>query len=112
MYRLLTVGPAQAFPNKPVRLIVPLAAGEGVGIMTRSTIWFGLFGVAGTPLEILKKIRSDVARIAKRPDFAEKNMTSCGIEVVANSPAEFENEIQSEVEHIAEMVKVTGLQPK
>jgi tripartite-type tricarboxylate transporter receptor subunit TctC len=90
---------------------VPTTAEAGMPY-ARSTVWYGLFGVANTPAATLQKIHSDVTRIATRPDFAEKNMTARGLELVANTPAEFANELKNEVAATGEMVKATGLQPE
>jgi tripartite-type tricarboxylate transporter receptor subunit TctC len=90
---------------------VPTTAESGLPY-ARSTVWYGLFGVAGTPPAVLQKLHADVSRIAHRPDFVEKNMTARGLELVAGTPAEFAQELRAETALAAEMVKVTGLQPE
>jgi tripartite-type tricarboxylate transporter receptor subunit TctC len=50
--------------------------------------WFGLFAPAGTPPEIVARIRDEVAKIVQQPDIHERIVTLGG-EPVGNSPSEF-----------------------
>ena len=77
-----------------------------------STVWYGLFAVAGTPESIVKKLSKDVMAIARNPDFVARNMTPRGLESVANSPSEFAAEIKAERSQMADMVRIIGLQPE
>ena len=50
--------------------------------------------------------------IARRPDFAEKQITSRGVELIANTPAEFAGVIKAEVVSTGEMVRAAGVKPE
>jgi len=50
--------------------------------------WFGLFAPAGTPPEVVSRIRDEVAKIVQQPDIRERIVTLGG-EPVGNTPAEF-----------------------
>ena len=90
---------------------VPTTAEAGMPY-ARSIVWYGLFGVAGTPKSTLQKIHADVVRIVTQPGFVEKNVTARGLELVASTPADFVNDLKGEVAITGEMVKATGLQPE
>ena len=59
----------------------------------------------GTPVR-------DTTTIVKRPEFAEKYVTSTGLDVVANSPAEFADAIRADVAIVGAMVRAAGLRPE
>ncbi len=96
---------ARDFPS------VPTAAEAGFAY-AQSSIWFGMFAPASTPLSLVERIYRDVAAIARRPDFAEKQVTSRGFEVVASGPAEFAAAIKAEVVSTGEMVRAAGVKPE
>lgn len=77
-----------------------------------SSIWFGMFAPAATPSALVERISRDVAAIAKRPDFAEKQITSRGFEVVAAGPSEFAAAIRTEVVSTGEMIRAAGVKPE
>jgi len=58
--------------------------------------WFGLLAPAGTPKEIIDKVRSEVARIVAMPDIRER-IAALGGEPVANRPEEFAAIIHDDV---------------
>ncbi len=58
--------------------------------------WGGVMGPAGTPVTIVNKIHSELARILKLPDIQEK-MAGLGATVSAAGPAEFSAFLQAEI---------------
>lgn len=90
---------------------VPTTAEAGYPDITY-TFWMGLFAPAGTGAPILERIHRDTTTIVKRPEFAEKYVTSTGLDVVANSPAEFADAIRADVAIVGAMVKAAGLRPE
>ncbi len=77
-----------------------------------SMIWYGMFAPASTPPALVERIARDVAGVAKRPDFADKQITSRGLDLVANSPAEFAAAIRAEVVTTGEMIRAAGVKPE
>lgn len=75
-------------------------------------IWFGLFAPGGTSARLVERISRDVTSVAKRPDFTEKYITAFGLDLVADTPAEFAAAIRADVKITAEMVKAAGVQPE
>jgi tripartite-type tricarboxylate transporter receptor subunit TctC len=61
---------------------------------------------------VINKVRDDIAAILKAPAFAEKQVTSRGLDVVASTPQEFAQVLREEVEVTGEMVKAVGIQPE
>lgn len=77
-----------------------------------AVIWFGLFAPGGTSAQLVERINRDVTTIVKRPDFTKKYITAFGLDLVADTPAEFAAAIRSDVQVTAEMVKAAGVQPE
>lgn len=90
---------------------VPTTAEAGFPYATAS-VWFGLFAPAGTPQAAVDRIARDVATVAKRPDFLDAQILARGLDLVANTPAEFRLAIAEEVAGTAEMVKSAKIQPE
>ena len=90
---------------------VPTTAEAGFPYAS-SLIWYGMFAPATTPSALVERIARDVAAVARRPDFAEKQITSRGLDLVAGTPAEFAAAIKAEVVSTGEMVKAAGVKPE
>jgi tripartite-type tricarboxylate transporter receptor subunit TctC len=70
-----------------------------------------LLARAGTPLDAIARIDQEVARIAKRADAADAARTA-GFVLVGGSAAELERALKAEIERMARVAKVAGLQPE
>lgn len=68
---------------------------------------FGLVTRAGTPPEVIRKIRDDIAAVMKIPDVAER-VKSIGQEAVASTTDEYNAYIRAEMDKWAPIVKSTG----
>ena len=71
-------------------------------------IWFGLMAPAGTPQPILDKLHRETVRILTANDV-RKRLGELGMEVVANTPAEFATVIKSEIPRWAKLIKDAGI---
>ena len=58
--------------------------------------WGGVMGPAGLPSDIVKRLNTEITRILKMPDIAEK-MTSLGADIVGSSPEEFDKYLRAEI---------------
>ena len=76
------------------------------------TIWFGLFAPGGTSPQLVDRINRDVTSIVKQPDFTKKYISTFGLDLVADTPAEFADAIRANVKVTAEMVKAAGVRPE
>lgn len=90
---------------------VPTAQEQGYGYLNAS-IWYGLFAPAGTPQPVVEKINADVRAILRDPAFAEKNVTSRNLRVVAGTPQQFQAGIREEVRAVGEMVRAAEVKPE
>jgi tripartite-type tricarboxylate transporter receptor subunit TctC len=90
---------------------VPTSAEQGYPYV-RTSIWYGLFAPAGTPAAIVEKIRADVRSVLTDASFAERQVTSKGLTVVAGDAAQLRRTIQEEARLTAEQVKAAGVTPE
>jgi len=70
--------------------------------------WSGLLVPAGTPKEIVVRLNTEVARILRSPETAER-LYSFGAEAIDNTPEEFAAYISAEFVKWAKVVKAAGL---
>jgi tripartite-type tricarboxylate transporter receptor subunit TctC len=71
-------------------------------------IWFGLMAPAGTPQPIIDKLHQETVRALTANDV-RKRLGDAGMEVVANTPAEFAAVIKSELPRWAKLIKDAGI---
>jgi tripartite-type tricarboxylate transporter receptor subunit TctC len=74
-----------------------------------ATAWFGLFGPAGMPNDIVMKLNTEVARIFSDPAFRERFLDPQMFEFMAGSPQQFAAYIQSERDKMAKVIHDTGM---
>lgn len=73
------------------------------------SIWYGLFAPAGTPAEAVNQIRGAVQAVLAEPEFAQQQVTSKGLTVVAGDGKQLRDAIAKEAEETAAMVKAAGV---
>jgi tripartite-type tricarboxylate transporter receptor subunit TctC len=73
-----------------------------------ASAWFGLMAPAGTPPAIIDKLHRETVRILSVPDIG-KRLDGLGMDVVANTPAEFAAVIATETAQWAEVIKDAGI---
>ena len=71
------------------------------------SFWYGLLAPAGTPPAVVQQINADVMAVLQMPDIRGK-LQERGIDMQANTPAEFAAIMQAEVPKWAEVVKASG----
>ena len=69
--------------------------------------WVGIVMPTGTPKPIIDKMYSEVARLMKQPDVAEK-VAQQGFDTAVSSPVEFAQRIKVETARFAKAVKESG----
>lgn len=70
--------------------------------------WFGLFGPAKLPANIVEMLYKEAAKAVNEPKVAA-NMEAGGTEVVGNPPREFTQQVKTEYDKWRGLVKKTGL---
>ncbi len=73
--------------------------------------WQGLLVPAGTPKEIIHKLRAEVVKTIETPAI-RKRMLSEGAEPVGSTPEQFRKHLQSEITKWGKVIKDAGMSPK
>jgi tripartite-type tricarboxylate transporter receptor subunit TctC len=113
---------AQAFPSKPIRVVIPFVAGGSSDIVGHA--------IASRFQEILAACQTDLVgsqvdlsfqnlgavndaavRTLRSPDIRER-MNQIGFDVVASTPEEFGRFMQDEVERWTKVVERGGIKPE
>jgi tripartite-type tricarboxylate transporter receptor subunit TctC len=75
-----------------------------------ATIWQGLFAPAGTPQDIIDRLRTETSAILESKDFADKLAKTGSGEPYITTPDEFKARIQRDFERYGRIVKGAGVQ--
>ena len=70
--------------------------------------WFGLIAPAGTPPHIIDKIYKETIADLALPDV-RKAMAQQGLDIIGNTPAEFEAVLKKEIPQWAKLIKEAGI---
>jgi tripartite-type tricarboxylate transporter receptor subunit TctC len=73
--------------------------------------WFGLLAPAGTPAALVAQLQQEIARLYQQPELRDKLLAQ-GVEPVASTPAEFSEQIKSEIDYWARTFKAANLKPE
>jgi tripartite-type tricarboxylate transporter receptor subunit TctC len=90
-----------AFPN------VPTAAEQGLPDYQVST-WYALWGVKGTPKEILDRMHAEVMKALQAPEIKEVWTAQGSDTNVIMAPEQFAGFLQSEIKRWADVTKASG----
>jgi tripartite-type tricarboxylate transporter receptor subunit TctC len=101
---LAVLGPKRvsALPNLPTSAEAGIPGAEGV-------TWFGLYGPAGMPPAIVKKIHDEVARIAKLPDVKAKLETFGAIPSSDVPSDEFAASVKLDIVKYSKILQAAGI---
>jgi tripartite-type tricarboxylate transporter receptor subunit TctC len=77
------------------------------GVPLESYAWYGFFGRAGTPKDVIDKLNAEALKVLKGPDFANIYKET-GSEYVGDTPANFAKFIQAEAAKWGKVVKDSG----
>jgi tripartite-type tricarboxylate transporter receptor subunit TctC len=72
-------------------------------------IWLGLFAPAGTPPEVVERLRSTVQKVLRTPAVQQRLANAGGMEVLNTTPKEFQALIQRDDAKYAKMAKDLSL---
>ncbi|MES2413773.1 MAG: tripartite tricarboxylate transporter substrate binding protein [Pseudomonadota bacterium] len=86
-----------------------VATAKEQGLNMEARAWFGLMAPAKTPADIVAKIGTEVAKIARSKEFREKVLDDIGLASVGSSPAEFTSMLRSDREKYAKQVKAANV---
>ena len=86
---------------------LPTIAESGYpGFETRT--WYGLFGPAGMPADIVRKLHEDTAKVLSIPEIAN-NLIAQGWDIAVSPPDQFSVVLQSELDRWSAVVKRAGI---
>jgi tripartite-type tricarboxylate transporter receptor subunit TctC len=86
---------------------LPTVAESGYpGFETRT--WYGVFGPAGLPADIARKLHADTERILRMPEIAN-NLVAQGWDITVSPPDQFSRVLQSEYDRWSAVVKRAGI---
>jgi len=101
--KLLATSGARRFPSTPD---VPTLAESGLKDF-EATSWIGFLAPAGTPPNIIKRYNTELVRILNLPDV-KAQLEGMEFEIVASSPQEFSQWIDTEIVRWGKVIKATG----
>jgi tripartite-type tricarboxylate transporter receptor subunit TctC len=105
--RPLAVSSAKRSPALPD---VP-ATGEAGVQGADAPLWFGVWGPAGVPADVVRKINTDVRRALRDPGVREK-LGNLGNDPMDMSPEEFARFVRSEISDYQRVVRAAGIKPQ
>ena len=66
--------------------------------------WFGVLAPAATPKDILTRLNTEMVKVIQSPEF-RKRMEEIGAEPIGNSADQMSQQVKSETEKFAKLVK-------
>jgi len=105
--RALAVSTAKRNPSLPE---VPTPSEAGVK-NAESALWFGVWGPAGMPPEVVQKISTDVRRAVADAGVKEK-LIALGNDTLDMSQAEFAKFVRDEIDTYQKVIKAAGIKPQ
>jgi len=74
-------------------------------------LWFGLWGPAGVPADVVKKINADVRRALKDPAVQDR-LVKGGNETYDMSPGEFARMVREHIDDYTRVIRAAGVKPQ
>jgi tripartite-type tricarboxylate transporter receptor subunit TctC len=74
------------------------------------TVWYGAFGPAGMPKEIVAKLNGEIARALFLPEV-KKRMDDIAVEVASSTPEELGERMRSDAEKWGGIIRAMGIPP-
>jgi tripartite-type tricarboxylate transporter receptor subunit TctC len=105
--RPLAVSTAKRNPTMPD---IPTTGEAGVK-GADSPLWFGVWGPAGLPAEIVSKVNADVRRALQDATVKER-LQNGGNETMDMAPQEFARFVRSEIDVYQKVIKDAGIKPQ
>ena len=105
-FRVLAKFDNRPFPPAPE--VPTLQAAAGLSNFDELAVWLGLVAPKGTPIAIVDKLQSEVAKILADPEIKGK-ADAAGLFPVTSTSAEFTSFIRKEAERWAPVAKESGI---
>ncbi len=98
-------------PTRYAKLPQVPSISEIIPAFRKPSSWFGFFGPAGLPQEVVTRLNTEIVRAVQAPDVAAK-LTDNGMTGIGGSPAEFAALIQDGIARYGAIIKAAGIQPE
>ena len=73
--------------------------------------WVGIFAPGGTPLPIIEKLTTAIAKIVRKPEISDI-MRANGNIVVGSTPGDLDKQVRSEISKWGPIIKDLGIGEK
>ncbi len=73
--------------------------------------WYGVVAPARTPKPVIARLHAEIAKIAQSPKMKSR-LAGQGLELVGNSPEEFDAHIRSEIAKWEKVLRAAGIRPE
>jgi len=73
--------------------------------------WFGVFGPAGLPKDLVAKLHRSVIDAVNTPDVRAR-LNALSLDIIASTPQEFDAHLKSELAKWGKVVKAAGIKPE
>lgn len=105
--KVLAILEPQRYPRLPD---VP-SMSEILPAFRKPSTWFGFFGPAGLPREIVLRLNAEMRKAITAPDVRAK-LESSDLTIIAGSPEEFAALQRDGIKQFGEIIKAAGLTPQ
>ena len=105
--RALAVSSSKRSPALPD---VPTTGEAGVR-GAEAPLWFGVWGPAGVPADVVSKINADARKALADPGVKEK-LANLGNDAMDMSPQDFARFVRSEIDDYQRVVRAAGIKPQ
>lgn len=72
------------------------------------TVWYGAFGPAGLPADIVERLNAEINKALKNPEVVEK-MEAMAVQLVETTPDEFAADLARDAEKYDQLVRELGI---
>jgi tripartite-type tricarboxylate transporter receptor subunit TctC len=96
-----------AAKRSPLAPEIPTVAESGFRDYAIAT-WYGMFGPANMPADLVNRIQRDVSRIVNQADNRER-LTGLGVDIVAGTPEELGAYLRAEIARYTKVIRETGI---
>ncbi|HSQ02651.1 MAG TPA: tripartite tricarboxylate transporter substrate binding protein [Burkholderiales bacterium] len=73
--------------------------------------WYGVFGPASLPKDVVAKLHDDIVAVLHMPDVQQK-LSAQGWGAIGNTPAEFAAVVKGDLDKWAKVIKAAGIRPE
>jgi tripartite-type tricarboxylate transporter receptor subunit TctC len=84
---------------------------EAIPAFKKPSSWFGFFGPAGLPGDIVTRLNAEIVKALNAPDVTAK-LQDNGMTVIGGTAEEFGARMRDGIARYGEIIKAAGIQPE